>query len=89
MGFGTRTELGKVWTPKAVKPLGRQHIGYDYGYLSVAINPVAGEIRMLILSNMTAASFQVFLDEFAKQVEGRVGLITDGAAAHSESNFTN
>ncbi len=80
--FGTRTDLGRRWAAAGVKPIGNQHIGYDYGYLSVAINPVTGEVKMLILPNMTAESFQVFLDEFADALKGATILITDGATAH-------
>lgn len=82
MRFGTRTDLGRRWSVKGTKLIGRQHIGYHYGYLSVAINPITGEVKMLILPNMRLESFQVFLDEFAKAVKEEAILITDGAAAH-------
>jgi transposase len=85
--FGTRTDLGRRWTGKGVKPIGNQHIGYDYGYLSVAINPVTGDVKMLILPNMTGESFQVFLDEFAKGLKEESILITDGATAHRSKNL--
>lgn len=73
--------------PKGVRQIGSQHIGYDYGYLSVAINPVTGDVQMLILPNMTEESFQVFLDEFAKAVKAESILITDGAGAHRSNNL--
>ena len=59
-------------------------IGYEYGYLSVALNPRTGELFALILPDMTIECFQVFLDEFVAFLgEGNfVRLITDGAAAH-------
>lgn len=82
MRFGTRTDLGRRWMRAGVKPIGFQHIGYDYGYLSVAINPLLGKIRMYILPNMTVESFQVFLDEFNKGLKNKVKLITDGAGSH-------
>lgn len=82
MRFGIRTELGRKWTPKGVKLVGEQHIGYDYGYLSVALNPLTGEMKVLILPNMKATSFQVFLDEFGRGLDKRTKLITDGATAH-------
>lgn len=85
--FGTRTDLSRRWTAMGVKPIGDQHIGYDYGYLSVAINPVTGDVKMLILPNMTTESFQVFLDEFAKGLKGASILITDGATAHRSKNL--
>lgn len=86
MRFGTRTEVGRKWAARGVKLIGQQQIGYDYGYLSVAINPVTGDVQMLILPNMTEESFQVFLDEFAKAVKAAI-LITDGAGAHRSNNL--
>lgn len=87
MRFGTRTDLGRRWTAIGIKPLGRQHIGYDYGYLSVAVNPVSGDVKMLILPDMRLESFQVFLDEFARQLTEQAILITDGATAHRSRNL--
>lgn len=59
-------------------------IGYDYGYLSVALNPRSGEVFALLLPDMTTESFQAFVDEFSDFVGEltAVRLITDGAAAH-------
>lgn len=68
MRFGTRPDLGRRWTPKGVKLGGEQHIGYDYGYLSVALNPLTGEMKVLSLPNMHADSLQVFLDEFSRDI---------------------
>lgn len=82
MRFGTRTDLGRRWVRQGVKAIGFQNIGYDYGYLSVAINPLLGKIKMFILPNMTVESFQVFVDEFTKGLKGKVKLITDGASSH-------
>lgn len=42
---------------------------------------------MLILPNMTQESFQVFLDEFAKQLKAETILITDGATAHRSKSL--
>lgn len=67
---------------KGYRPCGRQKIGYDYGYLSVAVNPVTGELFMLILPDMRAESFQTFVDEFEKFEREEVQQITDGAASH-------
>lgn len=84
MRFGTRTELGRQWTACGVRPGGEQLIGYDYGYLSVALNPCTGELFALLLPDMRIESFQAFIEEFIKFIGGKsfVRLITDGAAAH-------
>ncbi len=42
---------------------------------------------MLILPNMTQESFQVFLDEFAKDLKEETILITDGATAHRSKSL--
>jgi transposase len=84
MRFGTRTQLGKRWTARGVRPNGEQLIGYEYGYLSVALNPRDGELFALLLPDMRVESFQAFLDEFGSFIGAQnfVRLITDGAAAH-------
>lgn len=89
MRFGTRTELGRRWTRCGVRPTGEQIIGYEYGYLSVALNPRTGEFFALLLPDMRVESFQAFVDEFIKFIneETCVRLITDGAAAHRSTRL--
>ena len=89
MRFGTRTELGRRWTGCGVRPSGEQIIGYDYGYLSVALNPCTGELFALLLPDMRIESFQAFLEEFIKFIgeKSSVRLITDGAAAHRSTRL--
>ncbi len=89
MRFGTRTDLGRVWTPCGAPPIGEQRIGYEFGYLSVAVNPLRGEIFLLLLPDMRVESFQAFVDEFIKFVGHKtaVRLITDGAAAHRSTRL--
>ena len=89
MRFGTRTELGRGWTPGGVRPAGEMLIGYQHGYLSVALNPRSGELFALVLPDMTTESFQVFLNEFRSFVgDGAViRFITDGAAAHRSTRL--
>lgn len=89
MRFGTRTELGKRWTACGVRPSGEQIIGYDYGYLSAALNPQTGELFALLLPDMRVESFQAFLNEFIGFVGEKtfVRLITDGAAAHRSTRL--
>lgn len=89
MRYGTRTELGRRWTSCGYRPTGEQIIGYEYGYLSVALNPRTGELFALLLPDMTIESFQAFVDEFCKFVGEKtcVRLITDGAAAHRSTRL--
>ncbi|MDQ3179575.1 MAG: transposase [Acidobacteriota bacterium] len=87
MLFGTRTDLGRIWTSCGCRPLGEQRIGYEYGYLSVAVNPVRGEIFLLLLPDMRVESFQAFVGEFERFLTGNTTLIPDGAAAHCSSRL--
>lgn len=48
MRFGTRIELARKWTTKGFRPFGEHRIGYEYGYLSVAVNPLTGETFVLV-----------------------------------------
>lgn len=84
MRFGTRTELGRRWTKCRCRPRGEMLIGYEYGYLSAALNPQTGEMFCLLLPDMRTECFQAFVDEFKSFVgqDKAVRLITDGAAAH-------
>lgn len=72
-----------------IRPSGEMLIGYEYGYLSAALNPQTGEMFCLLLPDMRTESFQAFLDEFKKFVGASkaVRLITDGAAAHRSSRL--
>ncbi len=86
--FGTRTALGKRWTAKGVRPVGRMNIGYEYGYLYAAVNPLSGRAFGLILPAMTVESMIIFVREFRRwlksngEVEAATVLVLDGAGAH-------
>jgi transposase len=64
------------------------NIGYDYGYLYVAINPSSGRAFGLILPSMTLESMKVFTKEFRLwlkangEEEANTALILDGAGSH-------
>lgn len=80
--------MGKRWTAKGVRPLGRMNIGYEYGYLYAAVNPSSGRAFGLILPSMAVESLTVFVREFRLWLkengtsEAETVLIFDGAGAH-------
>jgi len=86
--FGTRTNLGKRWTAKGVRPEGTMNIGYEYGYLYAAVNPASGRAFGLILPSMTLESMKVFVREFRRwlkdngEMEAETLLVLDGAGSH-------
>ena len=80
--------MARRWTAEGVRPVGKQNIGYEYGYLYVAINPASGSTFGLILPAMTVESMKVFVREFRLwlkengEAETETRLVLDGAGAH-------
>lgn len=64
------------------------NIGYEYGYLYVAVNPSSGRAFGLILPSMTVESMAVFVREFRQwleangEAEAATLLVLDGAGSH-------
>ncbi len=73
---------------KGVPPVGTMNIGYEYGYLYAAVNPLSGKAFGLILPSMTVESMTVFVEQFRRwlksngEVEAETMLVLDGAGAH-------
>ncbi len=71
-----------------MRPVGRMNIGYEYGYLYAAVNPLSGRAFGLILPAMTVESMIIFVREFRRwlksngEVEAATVLVLDGAGAH-------
>jgi len=82
MRVGTRTELGKRWTPRGVRPVGRQKIGYQYLYLYVSLKPLTGELFALFLPRLDKECFGIFASERSRNLKGKMLMIADGATAH-------
>ncbi len=77
-----------------MRPIGKQNIGYDYGYLYVAINPSSGRAFGLILPSMTVESMSLFIEEFRRwlkengEAEAETQLILDGAGAQRSARVS-
>jgi hypothetical protein len=65
--FGLFTRVGKRLTAKGVKPICPYHHKYENTYLFGAFSPVTGNAFMLDLPFCNAATFQLFLNEFAME----------------------
>lgn len=64
---GTRTDLGRKWSPVGVRPVGRQKIGYDYLYLYVSIKAFVGEVFARFLPRLDKQCFGIFAAERARR----------------------
>jgi len=82
MRVGTRTDVGRRWSPAGVRPLGRRHIGYEYVYLYVSLRPFVGKVFARFLPRLDKECFAVFARERSLKVERKTLLILDGAGAH-------
>jgi hypothetical protein len=65
-----------------VRPTGEQLIGYQYGYLSVPLNPSTEEFFALILPDMMIESFQAFLNELTGFIGEQLPMARRRIAAH-------
>ena len=82
MRVGTRTALGRKWTPTGVRPLGRQQIGYEYVYLYVALKPYTGELLTMFLPRLDKECFSLFAGARSKSLDKPAHWVLDGASAH-------
>jgi DDE superfamily endonuclease len=82
MRVGTRTALGRKWTPVGVRPVGRQKIGYEYLYLYVSIKPFTGELFAMFLPRLDKECFALFAGERALSLTRKILMVADGATAH-------
>ncbi len=82
MRVGTRTALGRKWTPLGVRPLGTQQIGYEYLYLYVALKPYTGELFTMFLPRLDKECFSLFAGARSKGLDKPTHWFLDGASAH-------
>lgn len=82
MRIGTRTALGRKWTPIGIRPAGCQQIGYQYVYLYVSLKPFTGEVFALFLPRLDKECFGIFINQRSLQLKRRTLLVADGATAH-------
>ena len=82
MRVGTRTALGRRWTPCGVRPTGKQKIGYEYLYLYASIKPYTGELCAMFLPRLDKECFGIFADERSKDLKKKTLIVLDGATAH-------
>ena len=82
MRVGTRTELGRKWSPIGHRPNGKQKIGYEYLYLYVSLKPFTGELFAMFLPRLDKDCFGIFAKERGQTIKTKLLLIADGATAH-------
>jgi len=92
MRYGNRTHCKKRWTVQGDRPTCPVKLGYQWGYLYVAICPFSGDVFAMLFTHLDKACFNEFLKGFGthlhdKGVSGNTLLVGDGATAHTSQNW--
>jgi transposase len=82
MRFGLHTTHCRLWTGKTIRPEWKVKLSYHYGYLSVALNPMTGDLITAFLPDMSQESYQAFLDHIQSEITENILLIRDNAPSH-------
>jgi len=91
MRYGTRTHCKRRWTRPGCRPVCRVKLGYEWGYLYVALCPFTGDTCAWFLSHLDKTCFAFFLEQLQTHLRqkgsGKVLLIGDGATAHTAQHW--
>ena len=86
MRYGTRTEAKKRWTRSARRPQCPIHLGYEWGYLYVAIAPHTGELCAKYYSHFDNDCFKDFAQEMKRFFDSPLLCLADRATPHQQKN---
>lgn len=92
MRYGTRTHCKRRWSRQGKRPLCQVKLGYQWGYLYVALCPFSADLFAMFFSHLDKACFAHFLEQFqlhlSKKDISKVLLIGDGASAHTSQDWS-
>ena len=84
---GTRTELGRKWTPCGHRPVAPVRIGYENTYLYLTLCRFTGCGFAAFLPKLNSAYFDWFIKEIRSHLPAKSLFIADGATAHKKELF--
>ena len=84
---GTRTELGRKWTPAGHRPVAPVKIGYESIYLYLTLCPFTGKGFAAFLPKLNGESFGWFVKQVQDCLSQKGLFIADGATAHQRELF--
>jgi transposase len=91
MRYGTRTHCRRRWSRQGTRPTCRVRLGYEWGYLYVALCPFTGDLFSMLLTHLDKACFAVFVQQLQEHLSEkgieRALLIGDGATAHTSQQW--
>lgn len=90
MRYGTRTDSKRRWTRQGRRPKCPVKLGYEWGYLYLAVAPFSGDVFACFATHLDKDCFTHFGELFkehlsTKQINApKFILIGDGATAHQQ-----
>lgn len=84
---GTRTELGRKWTPMGHRPVAPVKIGYESVWLYLTLCPLTGEGYAAFLPRLDGECFGWFIKQVEACLSGQSLFVADGATAHKGDLF--
>lgn len=84
---GTRTELGRKWTPMGHRPLAPVKIGYESVWLYLTLCPLTGQGFAAFLPRLDGECFGWFIKQVQACLSQQALFIADGATAHKAELF--
>jgi transposase len=88
MRYGLHTTHRRLWTPRTIRPEWKVKLSYQYGYLSVALNPITGHLITAFLPDMSQESYQAFLEHLQGEIAENILLVRDNAPSHMAKTLT-
>jgi hypothetical protein len=88
MRYGLHTEHKRLWTPSCIRPDWTLRLSYQYGYLSLALNPLNGHLIAAFLPDMSSESYQAFLEVVAEETSAPLRLYRDRAPSHTADTIS-
>ncbi|MGI8493860.1 MAG: transposase [Pyrinomonadaceae bacterium] len=82
MRIGTRTALGRKWTPIGIRPIGRQQIGMNICICMFRSSLLRARCLRFFCRVWTRECFSIFINERSLRLKRRTLLVADGATAH-------
>lgn len=88
MRYGLHATHCRLWTGQTIRPEWKVKLSYQYGYLSVALNPMTGDLITAFLPDMSQESYQAFLDHVQSEITEDILLVRDRAPSHMAKTLT-
>lgn len=84
---GTRTELGRKWTPMGHRPVAPLKIGYESVWLYLSLCPLTGQGYAAFLPRLDSECFRWLVEQLQACLGYQALFVADGATAHKAELF--